>query len=180
MARIIFTDAAGAVTLDNGLGAVAAGVAARFAAWTPFTRPIGHTRVALGTGARYMFAFRTDRGARFRVEELPALQLPVVLRLMAHLENGGAVRVETDDSHGRTYASCGLAPETVPELTLEDRRRIQYTLSLALINLGTTDDMLCEYAETPASGTLLLVAGPDRLPGATFARASTATYHALG
>jgi hypothetical protein len=180
MARLVFTDTTGTATLDNALGAVAAGVASRFRAWTPFSNPVGPAKHALGTGALHKFVFRTDQGARFRLEEIPLLNLPVALRLMAHLLAGGTVRVETDDAQLRAYASCGLAPETVPELQLADTRGLTYALTLAVINLGTTEQMLCEYAGIPTPGAVLLVAGPDRLPGVTFTRASTATYATVG
>lgn len=180
MARIVFTDSIGTATLDNGLGTAGGGFGARFAGWTPFTQPVGPARTALGTGARYKFAFRTDRGARFRLEEIPATHLAVAIRLMAHLENGGTVRVDTDDAQARVYTSCGLAPESEPMLEPADRRRLTYTLSLALINLGTTDDMLCEYGGFGVVDDVILLAGPDRLPGLTFTRASTAAYATPG
>lgn len=180
MARISFTDATGPATLENGLGAIAGGVAAQFRGWTPFQIPIGPHRTALGTGARYHFTFRTDYGARFRLEELPLLALPTALRLVAHLLAGGAVRLDTGDSQDRVYTSCGLAPDSEPALELADPTHRLYTLSLALINLASAAPLLCEYADVPTAGALLLLVGPDRLDGSTFARTSAATYATVG
>lgn len=176
MGRVIFTDAIGSATLDNGLGVAGEGLAARFRGWTPFQRPIGPAKTALGTGARYQFAFRTDYGAAFSVAEIPETTVPVALRLMAHLLNGGTVRVETEDAQNRIYTSCGLAPDAEPTLELADPGHRLYRLALALINLGTAAPLLCEYTEFAVPGTVLLLAGPDRLDGLVFSRASTATY----
>lgn len=179
MGRIRFTDSTGPATLDNGLATIAGGVAARFRGWTPFVVPIGPVRTALGTGARYQFAFRTDYGARFRLEEIPTTSLPAALRLQAHLLGGGTVAVETDDSEGRTYETCGLAPDTEPMLEFVDAVNQLYAFSVSLINLAASPEaMLCEYGPIVTPATVLLVAAPDRLPDATFVRASTATYAA--
>lgn len=181
MARITFTDDVGSATLDNGLTAIAGGVAGRFRGWTPEDMPIGPARHALGTGARHVFRFRRDYGARFALAEIPLTHLPVALRLKSHLLNGGTVRVDTEDSFDRSYATCGLWPETMPTIELTDARAMTYTLSLALLNLAASPEpMLCEYVPLATPGAVLLLATPDRLDGVTFARATTATYTGVG
>lgn len=178
MARLLFTDEIGSAVLDNGLTTVAGGVAGRFRDWMPTKRPVGAARHALGTGQRYHFRFRREFGARFRLAEIPQHQLPTAVRLIAHLEDGGTVQVDTGDAEGRVYATCGMAADQPPTIELGDATQRTYVLTLAVINLasGVTAPMLCEYSDLPDDGVLLLLAGPDRLDGITFTRATTATY----
>jgi len=144
VASITFNDGA-AATLDNGLTAIAAGVASRFSSWLPFTRRVGAAATNLATGARAMFTFRVEYGATFELREIPASALLVCLRLKRHLENGGTCTVTTGDTAARSYATCGLAPDAGVGLTVADSAQPTYTLSLSLINLGAASDMLCEY-----------------------------------
>jgi len=145
MASITFNDGA-AATLDNGLTAIASGVASRFANWTPFTRKVGASAQSLATGARAMFAFRTEYGATFEIREVPATALAVVLRLKRHLEGGGTCTVTTGDTSSRAYATCGLAGGAEVGLSQSDSVQLTYTVSLSLLNLaGSPADMLCEY-----------------------------------
>lgn len=144
MASIAFNDGA-AATLDNGLTAIASGVGSRFANWTPFTRKVGASATSLATGARSMFAFRTDYGASFELRDLPNTALAVALRLKRWLENGGTCTVTTGDASSRVYTTCGLAEGADVTITMSDPQQLSYTVSLALINLGAASDMLCEY-----------------------------------
>lgn len=69
-------------------------------------------------------------------------------RLKYHLLNGGTCSVYTNDAAASSYATCGLKPGAVPQLTLADRRTMEYTLSLQLINLaGSPSRFLAAYAE---------------------------------
>jgi len=145
MAYITFNDGA-AAQLDNGLRNTAAGVGSRFTGWVPVTVPVGPARANLGTGAITMFRFRTDFGATFSLQEIPLTMVSVADRLRAHLLNGGTCAVFTEDATARSYATCGLMPETQPELTQEDAGGFLYTLSLSLINLAASPiQMRCEY-----------------------------------
>lgn len=144
MASISFNDGA-AATLDNGLTAIASGVGSRFANWTPFTHKVGSAAHSLATGARTMFAFRTDYGARFELRDVPNTAMAVAMRLKRHLENGGTCTVTTGDSASRVYTTCGLAEGSEVAIALADPQQLTYTVSLALINLGAASDMLCEY-----------------------------------
>lgn len=144
MASISFNDGA-AATLDNGLTAVAGGVASRFAGWTPWTRKVGATAQSLATGARSMFAFRTEYGATFELREIPAASLGTALRLKRHLEGGGTCTVTTADTGARTYTTCGLAGDAQVGIALSDNLQLTYTVSLSLLNLGAAADMLCVY-----------------------------------
>lgn len=144
-AFISFVDGGGAAQLDNGKTGIAAGVGSRFSNWTPFTTPIGPAATALGTGAVYRFAFRTDYGAALTLGDIPNANLGVALRLVRWLLGGGTCSVTTGDSASNVYATCGLAPGTTPQLTLEDPTEQTYRLSLSLINLGAAADMLCLY-----------------------------------
>lgn len=176
MASITFTDAIGTAQVDNGLTAVATGVGSRFAAWTPFQKPIGPAVTSLGTGARYQFAFRTDYGASFEMRDIPVVLLPKVLRMAAHLEGGGTVRVDTGDAYGRVYASCCLASESEVSLAQANATDLTYTVSLRLLNLGATP-MLCDYTE-PASTVLFAWDVSRSVTDGTFARTGTATFMA--
>lgn len=143
MASITFNDGTSA-TLDNGTTAIAAGVGSRFAAWTPFTRRVGDTAVALATGARTMFIFRTDYGASFELRDVPVANLAVALRLVRHLQGGGVCTVTTGDTSSRTYTNCGLDPEGSVEIAQQDAQLLLYSVRLSLINLSGAD-MLCTY-----------------------------------
>lgn len=155
---------------------VAGGVASRFAGWTPFQRPIGPAVTGLGTGARYQFAFRTDYGASFEIRDIDVVLLPKVLRLMAHLEGGGTVRVQTDDVAGRVYPNCCLAPESEIALTQANATDLTFTVALSLLNLDAAP-MLCEYTSVIGPSSLLF--GWDvsqSVTGGTYARAFLATF----
>lgn len=146
MASISFTDAVGSATLDNGLTGVAGGVASRFAGWVPLPRVVGPVAHALATGAMQRFRFRTDYGARFTMRDIPNSSLATAHRLIVHLLDGGTCTVTTGDSASRVYATCGLAPDTEPELVPQDAAQLTYALSLSLINLaGSPTAMLCVY-----------------------------------
>jgi hypothetical protein len=145
MASITFNDGTSA-TLDNGMTAIAGGVGSRFADWTPFQRPIGPAVTALGTGARYQFAFRTDYGASFTMNDIPNSSMSIMLRLEAHLLGGGTVSVATGDSASRTYATCCLAPDAGVDITLQDKAELRYSMSFTLINIAASPGaMLCIY-----------------------------------
>jgi hypothetical protein len=149
MAYIAFTDGGGAVVLDNGLRGSAVTIAgSRFADWVPFQRPIGAAAVALGTGARSMFTFRTDYGATFALNDIPNTKMSDMLRCQAWLLGGGLVAVYTEDSGTpeRTYATCCLAPNGDVGITLQDKNVLTYSMSFALINVAASPSaMLCIY-----------------------------------
>lgn len=145
MASITFTDNTGTATLDNGLTATAGGVGSRFASWVPFTRRIGETATALGTGQRYAFTFRIDYGAAFEMRDLPNTTQAVALRLIRHLDGGGVVRVTTGDTAAREYVNVVVDPQNAgAALTFQDPQYLTYSLSLSVINLAGAD-MLCQY-----------------------------------
>lgn len=68
-------------------------------------------------------------------------------RLAYHLENGGTCQVDTGDYEGNSYATCGLAPgATASPPVLSDKKNLEYTLSLSLVNLaGSPARMRCHY-----------------------------------
>lgn len=146
MASITFNDGTSA-TLDNGTTGVAGAAGSRFANWTPFTRRVGDTGVALATGARSMFTFRIDYGATFEMRDIPATAQATALRLIRHLQGGGTCSVATADNSSRTYTTCGLDPQGDVTLAFQDPTFLTYTLTLSLINLASPGaDMLCDYA----------------------------------
>lgn len=148
MAYITFTDTFGAARLDNGKP----GAASRFANWVPMPNPVGDAVELEGTGATVMFQLRDDFGATFEVRKIPSETVSgvsmadVAGRLRRHLMLGGTCAVYTEDASSSTYATCGLAPGTTPQLTMTDARTIEYTLALALINLAVSPvQMVCHY-----------------------------------
>jgi hypothetical protein len=144
MASIAFTDGDGAATLQNGVP----NPGNRFRGWTPRTMPVGAAETSLGTGARFMFAFRTDHTATFTMTEIPMASLATALRLMAWLLGGGTCAVTTGDNASRVYPTCGLAEGTAPELVQQDAANLTYALTLTLVNLaGTPTAMLCDYTD---------------------------------
>jgi hypothetical protein len=147
-AKIDFTDATGAASLTNGKPVPGD----RFANWTPSITPIGDAAARLSDGAVTMFRTRTDYGASFELPMIPSTgassALTVAMRLVAHLMSGGQCSVTTGDAASSVYATCGLKPGTVPSLGMTDKRTIEYTLSVSLINLaGSPVAMVCRYAE---------------------------------
>lgn len=144
MASITFTDGTGTATLDNGLTSTAAGVGSRFASWTPFTRRVGESATALGTGARYSFTFRIDYGATFEMRDIPNSNQSVALRLIRHLQGGGTCTVTTGDTASRTYSQASLDPEGDVTLEFQDAQFLTYRMTFSLINLAGAD-MLCTY-----------------------------------
>lgn len=148
MASITFTDAIGAATLTNGKPSPAD----RFSAWVPVSKPIGESARRQSDGAMSMFVFRTDHGATFQLERIPVAThggvrpIDVAARLVAWLLAGGTCAVNTGDVDATSYATCGLMPESAPALTMTDRRTLEYSLSLSLINLaGSPVPMACHY-----------------------------------
>jgi hypothetical protein len=146
MASISFTDDVGSVTLDNGTTAVSDGLGSRFADWTPFQKPIGPATTALGTGMRYQFAFRTDYGASFTMNEIPNTKMDDMLRCQAWLLGGGTVEVDTEDSNNNVYDTCCLAPGGDVSIALQDKALLLYSMTFVLINVDASPSaMICEY-----------------------------------
>ena len=118
----------------------------------PLKRPKSDVEEALGTGALYAFRYRMDFGASFALEGISAhIQSGVFMpdvadRLIAHLMDGGTCGVNTQDNGAHTYATCGLLPGTTPALTMSDPHALEYTLSLAVLNLAAVPtQMICHY-----------------------------------
>jgi hypothetical protein len=78
---------------------------------------------------------------------LTTRMVDVADRLAYHLENGGQCQLDTGDYDGNSYATCGVLPGAkIQAPTLSDKRLLEYTLSLALVNLaGSPARMRCHY-----------------------------------
>lgn len=144
MAYLLFDPGSGVVTFDNGLRAIASGVGSRFRSWTPTANPIGPIATALGTGRRFQFAFRTDYGASFRIDDIPNTAMATMLSLQLHLRRGNTVAVYTEDAASRSYSLCGLAPDGDVSIALSDATVLLYAMDFSLINLSGAP-MVCEY-----------------------------------
>jgi hypothetical protein len=147
-ATITFVDGIGAATLSNGKP----GPASRFGNWVPSTMPIGDAKVVQGTGATVMFTYRTDYLASFELAHIPVETsggvrlVDVATRLIAWLHAGGTCAVNTGDVEANSYATCGIAPGTKAKLALTDRKNLEYTLTLSLINLAVSPGpLVCHY-----------------------------------
>jgi hypothetical protein len=139
MASISFNDGS-AASLDNAKPAPGN----RFDRWEPSTREIGESAIALGTGARSVFVFRTDRRVRFTLSKIPNASMAVMLRLGRHLDRGGTVTVNTDDKAARSY-TCMLAPGAEPPRPmLTDPQLLEYSLEFDLLSTGVAD-LICLY-----------------------------------
>jgi hypothetical protein len=137
---ITFTDGGGAATLTNGKPVPAD----RFTGWTPQSPVVKAEADSLGTGQPFPFVFRTDYAASFSIVGIPNTSQATVLRLIRWLESGGVVTVNTGDASNRTYTSCYLPKGAHPSFTLSDKRFLEYTLSLTLVNVAAAD-MLAIY-----------------------------------
>jgi hypothetical protein len=99
-----------------------------------------------------MFRTSTNYGASFELRMIPEAavagvrMVEVADRLIAHLMGGGQCAVNTGDAASTSYATCGIYPGTAPSLVLSDASKLEYTLSLALINLaGSPSQMYVRY-----------------------------------
>lgn len=144
---ITFNDGA-AATLSNGKSAPAD----RFANWTQKTLPVGDSCHRLSDEALYMFRTSTRYGASFELRFIPIAAVggvrlvEVADRLIAHLKGGGTCTVNTGDSGSNSYTTCGLWPGSEPSLIQQSSGPLEYSLTLALINLaGSPSAMICRY-----------------------------------
>jgi hypothetical protein len=143
---IVFTDEVGTVTLTNGKPYPAS----RFTKWEPtqpFTDKNAASATRLGSGQRDAFVFRTDYGAKFQLQSIPATKHGDCVRLLRWLQGGGFIAVNTGDVNGASYPTCGIAEGTTPALTFApDGAVIQYALQLEVLNLADTPvAMVCQY-----------------------------------
>lgn len=138
---LVFTDSGGLVTLTNGKTAPAD----RFSGWTPVPDVVKAESQSMATGQPYPFVFSTRYVASFTLPKIPRTSQANVIRLIAWLESGGVVTVNTGDAASRQYTSCYLAAGTHPQFTMTDSRFIEYSLTLTLINTAGAA-MLCQYA----------------------------------
>lgn len=137
---LTFTDGTGAATLNNSKAVPAD----RFTNWTPMAAAVKADSTSLATGQPFPFVFRTDYSASFALAAIPNTSQATALRLIAWLEQGGVVSVNTGDSATRVYASCYLAPGSRATLSLSNPRNLEYTLSLTLLNTAGAA-MICTY-----------------------------------
>lgn len=106
----------------------------RFANWTPRNRPIGPSRVGLGSGDLHRFTFRKDNIVSLEITPIPESEMEKMLRLQMHLLQGGAVYLlgtELHPSYGR-FPSAKIAPGTEPEIIFSDRENLEWTFAATL------------------------------------------------
>lgn len=138
---IVFTDAIGTATLENGFPPPGD----RFRSWQPLTRPRLDADHGLGTGARHAFVYGDRFGASFQLAELPPAAADLADRLVAHLLSGGTCAVTTGDAAARAYPTCGLWPDSTPALQHDQALNV-WTLSLSVLNLAVgATRMTCLY-----------------------------------
>lgn len=121
-------------------------------------KPIGDMAHALADEALYRFRTSRRYSASF---EMPGLRMggfnassfaasphDIACELIAALLNGNGFTcaLYTEDAYANSYPTLGLMPGTEPELALTDRRTMEYTLSLSLINLAASPVPIeCHY-----------------------------------
>lgn len=143
MAAISWTDRFGTARLRSSWPAP---FLDRFAAWTPMSRDVGVREENPFTGAVVFWRYRTDFGAAFELRGirpapqagiLPAGDSPVIVadRLCQHLNAGGLVTVETENAVATAY-TCRVMPGAEATLALESAAAREYTVRLALVNVG--------------------------------------------
>lgn len=147
MASISFNDGA-AWVLTNGKPAPAD----RFANWTEMPNPFGDDARRQADGRLTKIRLRDDFGASFELRQIPVKLnggqrlVDIAGRLIYHLKNGGLCSVATGDVDANVYANCQLMDGTTPNLTLADKANLEYTLSLALVNVDAVPArMVCHY-----------------------------------
>lgn len=120
------------------------------------SQPIGDFTHDLAKEQLHRFRTSIRHGCHF---EMPALRMgaftassafappaSIANELKLALLNGSTCALFTEDADGNSYATCGLMPGTTPELTLVNRRSMEYSLRLSLINLADTPvPMVCHY-----------------------------------
>lgn len=143
MASIAWTDSEGAAILTNDVPTVGG----RFKGWTARRRPVGPRETALGTGRLFRFAFRYERIASFTLDEIPTASQALVSRLIEFLEDGGTVQINTGDNASRIYTAVGLAEGFDIEWSQQSGPDLTYRLSLTVVNLANTDDLICDYTD---------------------------------
>lgn len=146
--QISFTDDVGAAVLTNGKTAPGD----RFSNWVPMKRPVGDAAHRLSDQAMTRFRTSWQYGASFELRFIPIAAsggnrlVEIADRLIAHLLNGGTCAVNTGDSGSNSYATCGLMPGATPTLAQMSAGPLEYSLSLAVINLaGSPVQMVCRY-----------------------------------
>lgn len=137
-----WTDTEGTATLANGMPAPGD----RFNGWMPLTEVVGPEDEALGDGTLYIWEFRSDYGARFRMDHLPTSSQATVMRLMRHLKRAGTVAVYTGDVMDRLYPTCQMWKGKPPELSDPDPKTMMRSLTLTLRNVASDpEDMIAVY-----------------------------------
>jgi hypothetical protein len=143
---ITFTDGTGAATLTNGKPAPAD----RFQNWEPISPQGENADWVTGlNGTRYQWSYRSDYGARFDLDKIPAAKLSVALRLLRWLAAGNTCTVNTGDRSTNSYTCRAFPGWQIPDgPKMTDTGMIEYTLSLVLKNTSAAD-MLCQYLPEP-------------------------------
>lgn len=140
MGYIEFVDEVGTVTLASSYPT---GPARRFRNWTPDQNAFGPRVFALGTGRAYEFAHRRDYTASFEIPGILPSQHEDFIRFKVWAMKGCPFDVYCEDADNHYY-ECRIAPDTQPEMRLEDSAMLEYTISLsarAIINVP----MICNY-----------------------------------
>lgn len=149
MASITFTDGIGSATLTNGKPAPGD----RFANWVEKPVPFGDSARRQSDGLLTKLRLRDDFGCSFDLTQIPVATtggqrlVDIAARLVYWLQNGGTCAVNTADNESNSYATCALMDGTTPSLVLSDKRNLEYTLTLSLVNVaGSPARMVCHYA----------------------------------
>ena len=135
-ASISFDDGSGVQTIN------ASPTRARFNKWRPRPATIGERAIAVGDGAGYHWAHRTDYGASFELPNIPHTSEAVLQDFLLHANGFGLFTITPDDSEANSYANCQIAPGTFAEISDPDTETLEYTLTLQVIDLSPSPAQL--------------------------------------
>ncbi len=131
-ASISFNDGSGVQTITPS------SAKNRLNKWRPRPMTIGERAIAVGDGAGYHWAHRTDYGGSFELPNIPNTQEAVLQDFLLHANAFGLFTITTTDSESNSYSSCQIAPGTFMELSDPDPETLEYTLSGTVINLAAS------------------------------------------
>ena|SRR5687768_5113409 len=131
-ATISFNDGSGVQTITPS------STVNRLNKWRPRPQSIGERAIAVGDGAGYHWAHRTDYGASFELPNIPNTSEAVLQAFLLHANAFGLFTITSADSESNTYTACQIAPGTFMELSDPDPETLEYTLYGQVINLSAS------------------------------------------
>lgn len=98
---------------------------ARLNRWRPRPQSIGERAIAVGDGAGYHWAHRTDYGASFELPNIPNTAEAVLQDFLLWANAFGRFTITSNDSESNVYTACQIAPGTFMELSDPDPETLE-------------------------------------------------------